>query len=286
MSDYMIRATAAAGQVRAFCAYTKDMVEAARQAHNTSPICTAALGRLLTASVMMGSMMKGEKDTITLRIDGDGPIKRILVTADSQGHAKGYVANTDIVLPANSRGKLDVAGGVGKGFLTVTKDIGLKDPYSGTCELVTSEIAEDITYYFASSEQTPSGVGLGVLMSKDNTVDTAGGFIVQIMPDATEETISKIEEQFAQITSVTSMLKEGYTPEQILETLLAGLEVEFLDRIDVSFRCDCSMDKVIRAISLIDPADKEELIKENKPIEVKCEFCNTKYTLEPSMFNK
>ena len=192
MNDYIIRATAANDQIRAFVAVTTEMVETAREHHNTSPVATAALGRLLTAGAMMGSMMKGEKDVLTLQIKAGGPLQGITVTADSQGNVKGYVGNPDVCIPANSKGKLDVAGAVGPGFLTVIKDMGLKEPYSGQVMLQTCEIAEDLTYYFATSEQVPSAVGLGVLMNKNNTVRQAGGFIVQLMPFAEEEVISML----------------------------------------------------------------------------------------------
>ena len=192
MNDYIIRATAANDQIRAFAAVTTEMVETAREHHNTSPVATAALGRLLTAGAMMGSMMKGEKDVLTLQIKAGGPLQGITVTADSQGNVKGYVGNPDVCIPANSKGKLDVAGAVGPGFLTVIKDMGLKEPYSGQVMLQTCEIAEDLTYYFATSEQVPSAVGLGVLMNKNNTVRQAGGFIVQLMPFAEEEVISML----------------------------------------------------------------------------------------------
>ena len=199
MSDYMIRATAANGQIRAFAATTRDLTEYARNAHNTSPVVTAALGRTMTAAVMMGSMMKGDKDLLTIKIQGDGPIGSITVTADSHCHVKGYAQNPMVLIPANSIGKLDVAGAIGKGVLSVIKDIGLKDPYVGQTDLVSGEIAEDLTYYFAVSEQTPSSVGLGVLMNKDNTVRQAGGFIIQLMPDASEETISALEKRLATV---------------------------------------------------------------------------------------
>ena len=205
MSDYIVRAMAANNQIRAFAANTRDMVETARQRHNTSPVATAALGRLLTGGAMMGVMMKGEKDILTLQIQAGGPINGITVTADSQGNVKGYVGNPDVCIPANSKGKLDVAGAVGVGFLNVIKDMGLKEPYSGQVILQTSEIAEDLTYYFATSEQVPSAVGLGVLMNRDNTVRQAGGFIVQVMPFAEESTIAKLEENIAKIDSVTNL---------------------------------------------------------------------------------
>ena len=286
MCDYMVRAIAAGGRIRAFAAYTKDTVEKARQAHNTSPVVTAALGRLLTAGAMMGSMMKGEKDVITLKIEGSGPVKSLLVTADSKGNVKGYPGNPCVILPANPMGKLDVAGAVGVGLLTVIKDIGMKEPYSGTCELVTSEIAEDITYYFASSEQTPSSVGLGVLMTKENTVNVAGGFIIQVMPDADEDTISLIENKLSEINSVTALLEKGMTPEDILEQILDGLEPEILDRIPVGFNCSCSRQRVQDALSLINPKELDEIIADNEPIEIKCHFCNTAYKFDVEELQK
>lgn len=280
MKDYMVRATAANGQVRAFAAYTREMVETARQAHNTSPIVTAGLGRLLTAGAMMGSMMKGDKDVLTLKAEGSGPVGHYLVTADSHGNVKGYAANPNVFLPANAMGKLDVAGSLGVGLLTVIKDLGLKEPYTGTCELVTGEIAEDITYYFATSEQTPSSVGLGVLMTKENTVNVAGGFIIQIMPDATDETITVIEEKISKITSVTSMLEEGLTPEGILELILGDLGLEILDILPVRFHCNCSKERVSKALIAIGKRELESIINEGKPIEVKCHFCNKAYSFD------
>ena len=277
MSDYIVRAMAANGQIRAFAAYTTNMVEKAREAHDTSPVVTAALGRLLTAAAMMGSMMKGDKDILTLKVEGGGPIRSILVTADSHGHVKGYPAVPRIPLMVNSKGKLDVAGGIGVGLLTVIKDIGLKDPYTGTCELVTSEIAEDITYYFASSEQTPSSVGLGVLVSEEDLVTQAGGFIIQVMPDATEETISAIENKLSQVTSVTSLLERGFTPEDILNEILGELGLEILDNTSVEFKCDCSREKVENALVLLSKEEIDSIIEEGNPIEVKCHFCNTAY---------
>ena len=189
MSDYMVRATAANAQIRAFACTTRELVEEARAAHNTSPVVTAALGRLLSAGAMMGSMLKGEQDLLTLQIKGDGPVNGLIVTADAKGNVKGYANVPDVILPANAIGKLDVGGAVGNGFLSVIKDLGLKEPYVGQTELQTGEIAEDLTYYFAASEQVPSCVGLGVLMERNNTVRQAGGFIVQLMPFAEEEII-------------------------------------------------------------------------------------------------
>ena len=277
MNDYIIRATAANDQIRAFAAVTTEMVETAREHHNTSPVATAALGRLLTAGAMMGSMMKGEKDVLTLQIKAGGPLQGITVTADSQGNVKGYVGNPDVCIPANSKGKLDVAGAVGPGFLTVIKDMGLKEPYSGQVMLQTCEIAEDLTYFFATSEQVPSAVGLGVLMNKNNTVRQAGGFIVQLMPFAEEEVISRLEQNVQKINSVTNLLEEGHTPESLLEKVLEGFDVQINEKMDTRFRCNCSKERVAKALISIGRKELNEMIQEGKPIEMNCHFCNTNY---------
>ena len=276
MNDYIIRATAANDQIRAFAAVTTEMVETAREHHNTSPVATAALGRTLTAGAIMGSMMKNDTDMLTLQIRGDGPIEGITVTADSHANVKGYVGNPDVMLPPKN-GKLDVGGAVGIGLLQVIKDMGLKEPYVGQTILVSSEIAEDLTYYFASSEQVPSSVGLGVLMNKDNTVRCAGGFIIQLMPFATEETISQLEENLKDVTSVTDFLDKGYTPEQMLEKLIGHLDLEITDTIPTQFYCNCSKERVEQAVASIGKKDIQEMIDEGKDIEVKCHFCNTAY---------
>lgn len=278
MNDYIVRATAADAQIRAFAATTKNTVENARKAHNTSPIATAALGRLLTAGGMMGCMLKVEDDMLTLQIKGSGPMKGLTVTADSKANVKGYVIEPDVMLPPNEQGKLDVGGAVGDGFLTVIKDMGLKEPYSGQTQLQTGEIAEDLTYYFATSEQVPSAVGLGVLMEKDNTVKQAGGFIIQLMPFAEEETIARLEEKFAQVTSVTKLLDEGMTPEQILEFLLGDMGLEISETVPTKFYCNCDKARVEKALISIGRQEIQEMIDDAKPIEVKCHFCNTAYT--------
>jgi len=247
MSDYLVRATAADGQVRAFAATTRDLVEEARRRHQTSPVATAALGRLMTAGVMMGSMMKNEGDLLTLMIQGDGPLGGITVSADAFGHVKGYVDNPAVIVPAKD-GKLDVGGAVGVGLLSVVRDMGLKEPYSSQVELISGEIAEDLTYYFANSEQVPSSVGLGVLMEKNNTVKCAGGFIIQLMPYATEETIAKIEENLKEVTSVTDLLDAGATPEDILGRLLGDLSLQITDSMPASFYCNCSRERVEKAL--------------------------------------
>lgn len=276
MKDYIVRATAADNQVRAFAATTRDLVETARAHHNTSPVATAALGRLLTAGALMGSMMKNDSDMLTLQIRGDGPLGGITVTADSHANVKGYVNNPDVMLPPKN-GKLDVGGAVGIGLLQVIKDMGLKEPYVGQTILVSSEIAEDLTYYFANSEQVPSSVGLGVLMEKDNTVKCAGGFIIQLMPFAEEKTISQIEENLKNVTSVTKLLEEGLTPEELLERLLGDLGLEITDTMDTRFYCNCSKERVEQAVVSIGKKDIQEMIDDGKDIEVKCHFCNTAY---------
>lgn len=277
MADYVIRATAADGQIRAFAATTRELVEEARKAHNTSPVATAALGRLLTAGVMMGLDMKGEDDVLTLKVQGDGPIEGLLVTADSHGNVKGYAYNPQVMLPPNSKGKLDVGGSLGVGVLSVIKDIGLKEPYVGQTILVTGEIAEDLTYYFATSEQIPSSVALGVLMNRDNTVSQAGGFIIQLMPGAPEDMIDRLEEHLKEITSITTLLDEGSTPEMILEHVLGEFGLELNDRVPVRFSCNCTKERVEKALISVGKKDIQEMIDDGKPIEVNCHFCNKNY---------
>ena len=277
MNDYIIRATAANDQIRAFAAVTTEMVETAREHHNTSPVATAALGRLLTAGAMMGSMMKGDADLLTLQIKGAGAIGGITVTADSRARVKGYVDEPMVLLPPNAKGKLDVSGAIGPGTLRVIKDLGLKEPYVGTAELQTGEIAEDLTYYFATSEQVPSAVGLGVLMNKNNTVRQAGGFIVQLMPFAEEEVISRLEQNVQKINSVTNLLEEGHTPESLLEKVLEGFDVQINEKMDTRFHCNCSKERVAKALISIGRKELNEMIQEGKPIEMNCHFCNTNY---------
>lgn len=277
MTDYIVRATAANNQIRAFAATTKETVEAARQAHNTSPVATAALGRLLTGGVMMGSMMKNDSDMLTLQIKGDGPIGGLTVTADSKGNVKGYVEHPEVMLPPNAQGKLDVAGALGIGLISVIKDMGLKEPYVGQTILQTSEIAEDLTYYFATSEQVPSSVGLGVLMEHDNTVKQAGGFIVQLMPFVDEEVVDRLEANIKKISSVTSMLDKGMTPEEILEAVLDGFDIDIKDTMPAQFYCNCTKERVEKAIISIGKKDIQEMIEDGKPIEVNCHFCGKSY---------
>ena len=276
MEDYIVRAAAANTQIRAFAAVTTELVEEARQRHGTSPVATAALGRLLTGGVMMGSMMKNPDDMLTLQIKCSGPIGGLTVTADSQGNVKGYVHNPDVILPPKN-GKLDVGGALGQGVLTVIKDMGLKEPYSGQTILQTGEIAEDLTYYFATSEQVPSSVGLGVLMEKNNTVRCAGGFIVQVMPFIEGEVLNRLEQNIQNIQSVTSMLDNGHTPEEMLSQVLEGLEPEITDTLPARFSCNCSKERIEKAIVSIGKKDIQSMIDDGEDIEVKCHFCNTSY---------
>ncbi len=279
MSDYIIRATAADGQIRAFAATTRELVEFARDAHNTSPVATAALGRLLTGGAMMGVMMKGEEDLLTIKIEGDGPIKGLTVTADAKGNVKGYAFHPEVMLPPNEKGKLDVGGALGIGVLSVIKDVGLKEPYLGQTILVTSEIAEDLTYYFATSEQTPSSVALGVLMNKDNTVRQAGGFIIQLLPGASETVISGLEKTLGEISSITALLDQGMTPEMILEYVLGDYGLEILDRIPTRFSCNCSKARIEKALISVGRKELQEMIDDGETIEVNCHFCSKHYPI-------
>lgn len=277
MEDYIVRATAGDHQIRAFAATTRELVEHARIAHNTSPVATAALGRLLTAGAMMGVMMKNDSDLLTIKVQGSGPIEGLTVTADSKGNVKGYAYNPGVMLSPNDKGKLDVGGAVGEGVLSVIKDIGLKEPYLGQTILVGGEIAEDLTYYYATSEQVPSSVALGVLMNKDNTVRQAGGFIIQLLPGASEEMIDKLEAKLSGVTSVTSLLDEGMTPEMILENVLGELGLEIMDRVPTRFYCNCTKDRVEKALISIGKKDLQEMIDDGETIEVNCHFCGKNY---------
>ncbi len=281
MKDYIVRATAANHQIRAFAVTSRELVEQARIYHNTSPIMTAALGRLLTGGAMMGVMMKGEQDLLTLQIKCGGPAKGMTVTADSRGNVKGYPHVPDVMLPPNEKGKLDVGGALGPGILSVIKDMGLRDPYVGQVALQTSEIAEDLTYYFATSEQVPSAVGLGVLMNKDNTVKQAGGFIVQLMPFTEEAVVAALEEKVASVTSVTDLLEQGLSPETLLERILGEFGLEITDKIQAAYHCNCSRDRVTKAIVSIGVNDIQEMIEDNEPIEVNCQFCDKHYIFTP-----
>lgn len=280
MSDYIVRATAANASIRAFAVNAKEMVETARENHDTTPVMTAALGRLLAAGAMMGSMMKGDKDVLTLQIQCSGPAKGITVTADSKGNVKGFALNPQVELPLKASGKLDVGGALDLGVLSVIKDLGLKEPYVGQCQLQTGEIAEDLTFYFATSEQIPSACGLGVLVDRDSTVKQAGGFIIQLMPFTPDDVIQQLEQRLQEIESVTNMLERGLTPEGILEEILGGMGLQIMDTLPTQFSCDCGKEKISRALSTINKKDLDDIIADGESIEIKCQFCNKAYVFD------
>jgi len=278
MTDYRIRGTAADGQIRFLAATTRDVVETARKNHNTSPVMTAALGRLLTAGLLMGADMKGEKDLLTLQIRGDGPGRGLIVAADSMGHVKGYPIEPHVLIPANDKGKLDVSGALGAGTLSVVRDSGYGEPYSSQVGLISGEIAEDITYYYATSEQTPSSVALGVLMNKNNTVAQAGGYLIQLLPGTEDATIDTLETRLKETAPVTTLLQAGKTPEEIIGEILEDFSPQFSDeKQEVSFFCDCSREKVKKVLISLGKNELKDMVKEAKPVEVHCHFCNTNY---------
>ena len=277
MEDYIVRATAAGETVRAFAIRSTNLTAEARELHHTFPVVTAALGRLLSAGAMMGSMMKGDNDKLTIQIKGDGPIGQMTVTVDSHGNVKGFPADPSVDIPLKRAGKLDVGAAVGRGTLTVSMDLGLKEPYNGQVEIQTGEIGDDLAYYYTVSEQTPSAVGLGVMVDRDSSVKHAGGFILQIMPDASEETISALEAKVAAAESVTAMMDEGMTPEDILTYYLGDLDLKITEKLPVRYHCGCSKERVADVLTTISTDDLEEMINDGEEIEVKCYFCNSAY---------
>mgnify|MGYP005764564181 FL=1 len=277
MEDYILRATAADGRIRAFAATSRNTVQKAREIHNTSPVVSAALGRLLTAAAIMGAMLKSAKDLITIQITGDGPISGIIATSDSSSNVKGYAVNPDIEMPLRADGKLNVGGAIGSGNLRIIKDIGLKEPYSGSIGLVSGEIAEDLTYYFAKSEQVPSSVGLGVLVDTDTSIKQAGGFIIQLMPDIDDETVDRLEKKLLTIPYITDMLNSGFTPEMMLNEILGDFGVEILDKLPMDYRCSCSKERVGQALISLGKKELSKIIEEDKKAEVTCHFCNKVY---------
>ena len=278
MEDYMIRAFAAGGYVRAFAVTTGNLTEEARQIHHTTPVATAALGRLMAAGVMMGAMMKDEQDLLTLKIDGSGPIRGILVTADCRGNVKGYPYEPAVILPPNEKGKLDVSGALGEGILTTISDIGMKEPYVGQVKLVSGEIAEDLTYYFAVSDQIPTSVGLGVLLNI--SVAAAGGFIIQLMPGCPEETVTALEDRLKGIDSVTTFYRNGKSPEDLLTLVLGDMDLQFTDKMPCRYHCGCTRQRVEKALISIGKAEMESMIRDGEPVTMHCDFCNTDYTFE------
>lgn len=298
--DYIVRGTAGNDSIRVFAMTSQNLVETARVAHGTSNVVTAALGRLLTAGALMGSMLKNDTDVLTLQIGCAGPVQGLTVTAgieyteasedvnadrDADGittarervNVKGYPNVAQVDIPLKPNGKLDVGGALGAGMLTVIKDMGLKEPFAGSTELISGEIAEDLTYYYASSEQVPSSVALGVLVSPDGPVWKAGGFIIQLMPFASDEVVTKLEEILNHIEPVTTLLAKGMTPEDILEYIFADFDLHITERIPAGFKCNCSKERVSKAVFSIDKKDIEEMIDDGKPIEVGCHFCGSSY---------
>ena len=278
MNDYMIRAFAADGFVRAFAVTSGNLTEEARQIHHTTPVATAALGRLMAAGVMMGAMMKDEQDLLTLKIDGSGPLRGILVTADCRGNVKGYPYEPAVILPPNEKGKLDVSGALGEGILTTISDIGMKEPYVGQVKLVSGEIAEDIAYYYASSEQVPSSVGLGVLVNPDHSVNCAGGFIIQLMPGCPEETVSALEDRLKGIDSVTTFYRNGKTPEDLLTLVLGDMNLQFTDKMPCRYHCGCTRQRVEKALISVGEKELSNKNEEGKPVEMNCHFCGKNYS--------
>lgn len=278
MSDRLIHGLSFNKELRFIAAYTKDTVEEARKIHDTSPLCSAALGRLLTAGAMMGSMCKSEEDLITLKTDGDGPIKQMTVSADAKARVRGLMYDPSVELPLKANGHLDVGGGIGAGMLTVMKDLGLKEPYIGQTPLTTGEIGDDITYYFAASEQTPSAVGLGVLVDKDGSIKHAGGFIIQLMPFASEETISALEKTLAGISSVTDHFDKGESLEDLVQALIGDFEIE--GELTPQYYCGCNRDRVTKALISLGRDELDKMIADAKPVTLHCDFCNKDYTFE------
>jgi molecular chaperone Hsp33 len=277
MEDYLVRALGFNGKVRAFAVNTTATVAEVQRRHNTWPVVSAALGRSMTAAVMMGAMLKGN-DKITVKIEGNGPIGPIIVDADANGDVRGYASNPFVHFDLNEQGKLDVRAGVGnEGTLTIVKDLGMRDMFSGQTPIVSGEIAEDFTYYFAVSEQVPSSVGLGVLVNPDNTVKAAGGFILQLLPGCDDETIDALEKQLATIEPVSKMIEKGYTPEQLLEAVLGNNDVQILSALPVKFQCQCSKDRFSAAILGLGVNEIQEMIDEDGKAEAQCHFCLEKY---------
>lgn len=277
MSDGILRAAAGNAQVRIFVANTRELVQEAAKKHKLSPVAAAALGRLLTAGAMMGAMQKGESDLLTIKVTCVGPIGGIVVTADAKSRVKGYVVDPTVELPLKANGKLDVSGAVGAGDLTVIRDMGLKEPYIGRTRLQTGEIAEDLTYYFTLSEQTPSSVGLGVLVDRDYSIRQAGGFLIQLMPEASEEVVERLEQNLAKISSVTALLEAGNSLEDILHLLADGMDAEVLETITPKYYCNCSKKRVEKALISLGREEINAMIADGETIETRCDFCNSYY---------
>lgn len=280
---YILRAIDESETIKISAAITTDVVEEAAKIHKLSKTTSAALGRVLTAAAIIGSWQKNEKDSITLSINGNGPAGKIVATCKNDGYVKGYVTNPGADLPTREAdGKIDVAGIVGEGNLTLVMDTGMKKPYTGTVNLTTGEIAEDLAVYFLQSDQVPSAVGLGVLVDVDYSIKAAGGFIIQLMPDATEEQISKLEENLKGLPSVTSILDEYHDAEKLIEILMKDIDFKILEKREITYKCNCSREKVEDAIVSVGPREIEEILREDKKAEVSCYFCDKVYNFDES----
>jgi molecular chaperone Hsp33 len=278
MNDYLIKALAFDGQIRAYAISTTEMVSEAQQRHNTWPTASAALGRTMTASTMMGMMLKGEDNKITVKVEGGGPIGVIIVDSNTKGETRGYVTNPQTHFDLNSQGKLDVARAVGKeGYLSVLKDIGMREKFTGQVPLVSGELGDDFTYYFASSEQVPSAVGVGVLVNPDNSIKASGGFIIQVMPNASETIVELLEERIKAIPPISRLIEKGMTPEEILFELLGEDQVQILEKTPVRFQCTCSHERFGKAIVSLGEQEIKDIIEEDGQAETNCQFCNSTY---------
>ena len=278
MQDKIVRATAKNDMVRIIAGITTNLVNEGARVHDTTPVASAAFGRMLTAGALMGSTLKSKKEVITLKINGGGEVNGITVTAHDDGTVKGVIGNPYIDRPLNEKGKLDVGGAVGtNGMLYVIKDLGLKDPYVGQVKIQTGEIAEDFAYYFTVSEQTPSAVALGVLVDKDLSIKAAGGFIVQMLPGADELLADVITYRLQEIPPITTLISEGKTIEEILEYIFEGMDLKILESVEPAYRCDCSRERVEKALISIGKDDLQELYDDGKTEEIVCNFCNKKY---------
>lgn len=277
MKDYIVRARTKDVPLRAFAATTKTLVQNARDIHNLTPLTSAALGRVLTATVMMGEMLKNKDDKLTIQLKGDGPLNTLLATGNGIGQVKGYVGVPNVDLPLNSSGKLDVGRAVGKGTLTIIMDLGLKEPYVGKVSLVNGEIAEDLAHYYAISEQTPSAVSLGVLVDRDMSIKEAGGFIIQVMPDCPEHVIESLEKRILDLPSITQLLSDGKSPEEILSIVLQDFVVEFSDRKVVEYKCDCNRKRLEQVLISLGEKELLDIIEKEGKADVQCHFCNTEY---------
>ena len=281
MKDYIVNAITSCGSIRVIAAVTTNICEKAREIHNFSPTACAAVGRALTAAAMIGSGLKGEDDTLTLQFKGDGPIGRVIAVSDSKARVKGYAGDPYVDLPVKKNGHLDVGGAVGRnGYLSVIRDFGLKEPYIGQVDLVTGEIAEDLTYYYAKSEQLPSAVALGVIVDTDLSVKSAGGFIIQLLPGAMDEDIDRVEKAIGEIGEVPHLIEEGKTPRDIVQMLLKGYEIEFFEDMEPEYHCDCSKERMARALISIGKEELRAMIEEDGKAEVCCQFCDKKHMFE------